>query len=88
MNEKSFAVVEKAMGDYLRKRQGEFNYFRDRLIKAGKIRSPDQQMVSAAIRKVNCYAVEIDELEEELKMLRVELGMEEDTDQMEEQSAE
>jgi hypothetical protein len=79
MNERSFAVAERALIDFLKRSRRERDYFRGRLIRAADLPSPDQQMISAAISKVNWYVVEISELEGELEMLREELGTEEDT---------
>ncbi len=84
MNERSFAVVERALIDLLKKTKRESDYFRGRLIKAEALPLPNQHMIEAAIEKVNRYAVEISELEGELEMIREELGMEEDATQEEE----
>jgi hypothetical protein len=77
----SIAVAERALVAFLEKNRRERDYFRGRLIKADNIPSPNQHMISAAINKVNWYAVKISGLEGELEMLREELiGMEEDND--------
>ena len=86
MNERTIAMAERALIDFLSKSRREHDYFRGRLIKAEDLPAPNQHMVSAAIGKINWYVVEIDELEGELEMLREELeqfGIEEDIDQRE-----
>ncbi len=83
MNEKSFAVVERALTDLLKKTQRESDYFRGRLIQAESLILPKQHMIDAAIDKVNWYVVEISEIEGELEMLREEFGMVEDSIQEE-----
>ena len=86
MNERTIAMAERALIDFLNKSRREHDYFRGRLIQADNLPAPNQHMVSAAIGKINWYLVEIDELEGELEMLREELeqfGMEEDIDQRE-----
>ena len=88
MNEKSFAVVERALTDLLKKTQRERDYFRGRLIKAESLVLPKQHMIEAAMEKVTRYAVEISEIEGELEMLREEFGMAEDTTQEEEPGGE
>ena len=88
MNEKSFAVVERALTDLLKKTQRERDYFRGRLIKAESLVLPKQHMIEAAMEKVTRYAVEISEIEGELEMLREEFGMAEDTAQEEEPGGE
>ncbi len=84
MNEKSYEVIERALMALLRKTQREQDYFRGRLIKAESLVLPKQQMIDAAIDKVNWYVVEISEIEGELEMLREEFGMVEDPIQEEE----
>ncbi len=81
MNEKSFAVMERALVNLLKKTQNQRDYFRGRLIKAEQLHAPKQQMVSAAVDKVNWYDIEITEIEGELEMLREEFAMGEITDQ-------
>ena len=81
MNEKSFALVERALIDLLKKTRNQRDYFRGRLIKAEQLHAPKQHMVSAAVDKVNRYDIEITEIEGELEMLREEFGMGENTDQ-------
>ena len=81
MNERSIAMAERALIDFLRKNRSEYDYFRGRLIKADSLPAPDQQMVSAAVRKLNWYEVKISDLEGELEMLREELGIGGATDQ-------
>ena len=86
MNERTIAMAERALIDFLNRSRREHDYFRGRLIQADNLPAPNQHMVSAAIGKVNWYVVKIDELEGELEMLREELeqfGMEEDIDQRE-----
>jgi len=86
MNERTIAAAEAALINFLKKTRRERDYFKGRLIRADNLPAPDQQMVSAAIGKVNWYAVEISELEGELEILREELGLkkDEDSDQWEE----
>ena len=88
MNRKSYAVVERALTDLLKKTQRERDYFRGRLIKAESLVLPKQHMIEAAMEKVTRYAVEISEIEGELEMLREEFGMAEDTTQEEEPGGE
>jgi hypothetical protein len=83
MNERSIAVAERVLIDFLNKTRRERDYFRGRLIRADNIPAPDQHMISAAISKLNWYAVQLNELEGELEMLREELGIE-NTDEREE----
>ena len=79
MNERSIALAEMALIDFLTKNRSEYDYFRGRLTEAEGLHAPDQHMVSAAIRKVNWYEVRITDLEGELQMLREEFGIEEAT---------
>ena len=81
MNQRTIEIAERALIDFLKRNRGERDYFRGRLIRADNLPAPDQHMVSAAIRKVNWYAIEISEIEGELDMLREALGIEENTDQ-------
>ena len=83
MNEKSFAMVERALVDLLKKTQNQRDYFRGRLIRAEQLHAPKQHMVSAAVDKINRYDIEITEIEGELEMLREEFEMGEDVDQEE-----
>lgn len=83
MNERTIAIAERALIDFIRKSQRERDYFRGRLIKADDLPAPNQHMVSAAMRKLEWYKVELMELEGELEMLQEELGII-DTDQGEE----
>ena len=83
MNERSITMAEKALMDFIRKSQNERDYFSGRLIEADDLPAPKQQMVSAAVKKVTWYKVEISDLEGELEMLREEFGIEEDTGQKE-----
>ena len=90
MNERTIAAAEQALIDFLNKARRDRDYFRGRLIQADSLPAPDQHMVSAAIGKLDWYAVEINELEGELEMLREELeqlGVEANTDQEEEQTS-
>ena len=87
MNERTIAIAERALIDFIRKSQRERDYFRGRLIKADDLPAPNQHMVSAAMRKLEWYKVELMELEGELEILREELGIT-DTDQEEEQVGE
>jgi hypothetical protein len=80
MNERTIAAAERALIDFLKKTRRERDYFRGRLIKADNLPAPDQHMISAAMSKVDWYAVQIHELEGELEMLREELGLTEDED--------
>lgn len=73
MHERTIAVAEIALADFLNRSRREHDYFRGRLIQADNIAAPDQHMIIAAINKLNWYVVEIDELEGELEMLREEL---------------
>ena len=82
MNERTIAMAEKALMDFIKKNQRDYDYFRGRLIQADNLPAPDQHMVSAAANKIDWYKVELMELEGELEMLREELGItEENTDQ-------
>ena len=74
MNERTIAIAERALIDFIRKSQRERDYFKGRLIKADDLPAPNQHMVSAAMRKLEWYKVELMELEGELEMLREELG--------------
>lgn len=87
MNERTIAMAERALIDFLKKSRRERDYFRGRLIQAENLPAPDQHMVSAAASKLDWYKVVISDLEGELEMLREELGIEEDTDQQEESIA-
>jgi DNA-directed RNA polymerase specialized sigma24 family protein len=87
MNERTIAIAERALIDFIRKSQRERDYFKGRLIKADDLPAPNQHMVSAAMRKLEWYKVELMELEGELEILREELGIT-DTDQEEEQVGE
>ena len=87
MNERTIAAAERALIDFLNKARRERDYFRGRLIKAEDLLAPKQQMISAAVDKLNWYAVEINDLEGELDMLREELeqiGAQENTEEEEE----
>jgi len=87
MNERTIAAAERALIDFLNKARRERDYFRGRLIKAEDLLAPKQQMISAAVDKLNWYAVEINDLEGELEMLREELeqiGAQENTEEEEE----
>lgn len=82
MNERTIAIAERALMDFIKKSQKEHDYFRGRLIQADNLPAPDQHMVSAAARKIDWYKIELMELEGQLEMLREELGIvEADTDQ-------
>jgi len=83
MNERTIAIAERALVDFIRKSQRESDYFKGRLVKADDLPAPNQHMVSAAMRKLEWYKVELMELEGELEMLREELGLT-DADQEEE----
>jgi hypothetical protein len=80
LSERTIATAERALADFLKKSRGERDYFRGRLIKADNLPAPNQHMISAAIAKLNWYAVEISELEGELEMIREELESKEDED--------
>jgi hypothetical protein len=89
MNERTIAAAERALMDFINKTRRDRDYFRGRLIQAEDLIAPKQQMISAAIDKLNWYVVEIDELEGELEMLREELeqtGAQEDAEPEEELS--
>jgi hypothetical protein len=93
MNQKTIEAAEKALMDFIRKNQRDYKYFKGRLSQADNLPAPNQHMVSAAVRKVDWYKVQLSELEGELEMLREELGLAEntpqaDTDQKEEQGGE
>jgi hypothetical protein len=78
MNERTIAAAERALVNFLKKTRRERDYFSGRLIAADNLPAPNQHMISAAMSKVDWYAVEINELEGELEMLREELGLKED----------
>ena len=87
MNERTIAAAERALIDFLNKTRRERDYFRGRLIKAEELIAPKQHMISAAVDKLDWYAVEINDLEGELEMLREELeqiGAQENTEEEEE----
>ena len=79
MNQRTIAMAERAIVDFIKRNRQEHDYFRGRLIKAEDLPAPKQHMVSAAMRKLDWYKVELMELEGELDMLREELGLEQDT---------
>lgn len=83
MHERTIAAAERALEDFIKKKRKERDYFQGRLIRAANLPKPDQQMVSAALNKVNWYTVELHELEGELELLREELGIIKDNDQKE-----
>jgi len=83
MNKKTLAVAEEALLDFMKKNFQEFNIYRGRIIKSKTIRKPNQQMLSAAVQKVNWYKVELHELEGELEILREELDQAEESDNLE-----
>ncbi len=87
MNERTIAIAERALVDFIKRSRRERDYFRGRLIKADNLPAPNQHMISAAMRKLEWYKVELMELEGELEMLREELGIT-DTDQEEESGGE
>jgi hypothetical protein len=91
MNERTIAAAEQALVDFLNKARRDRDYFKGRLIKAEDLPKPNQHMIAAAMNKLSWYAVEINELEGELEMLREELeqlGAEADIDPEEEQGGE
>ncbi len=83
MNEKTFAVAENALNEFLRKNLQELSYYRGRIIKSKTVKKVNQQMVSAAMRKINWHKVQIHELEGELDLLRDEFATEDSTDDLE-----
>ena len=83
MYKKTLMVAEEALIEFMKKNFQEFNAYRGRIIKSTNITKPDQQMVSAAVKKINWYKVELHELEGELDMLREELAKTEDSDNVE-----
>ena len=85
MNKKTLAIAEEALLDFMKKNIQEFRYYRGRIIKSETMSKPNQQMVSAAEKKVNWYKVELYDLEGELEMLREELDQAEESDNSEEQ---
>ncbi len=87
MNERTIAIAERALVDFIKKSRRERDYFRGRLIKADNLPAPNQHMISAAMSKLEWYKVELMELEGELEMLREELGIT-DTDQNTDQEEE
>jgi hypothetical protein len=87
MNERTIAMAERALMDFIKKSRRERDYFRGRLIKADNLAAPNQHMISAAVSKLEWYKVELMELEGELEMLREELGIT-NTDQEEESGGE
>jgi hypothetical protein len=86
MNEKTFAAAENALNEFLRKNLQELNYYNGRMIKSKTVKKVDQQMVSAAVRKINWHKVQIHELEGEMEMLREQLSTEDNTDNLEDQN--
>ena len=87
MNQRTIAMAERALMDFIKKSRRERDYFKGRLIKADNLPAPNQHMISAAMSKLEWYKVELMELEGELEMLREELGIT-DTDQEEESGGE
>jgi hypothetical protein len=87
MNQRTIAMAERALMDFIKKSRRERDYFRGRLIKADNLAAPNQHMISAAVSKLEWYKVELMELEGELEMLREELGIT-NTDQEEESGGE
>lgn len=85
MNEKTFAAAENALNEFLRKNLQELNYYNGRMIKSKTVKKVDQQMVSAAVRKINWHKIQIHELEGEMEMLREQLSIEDNTDNLEDQ---
>ena len=86
MNEKTFAAAENALNEFLRKNLQELNYYNGRMIKSKTIKKVDQQMVSAAVGKINWHKIQIHELEGEIEMLREQLSTEDNTDNLEDQN--
>ncbi|MDQ1317319.1 MAG: hypothetical protein QG641_503 [Candidatus Poribacteria bacterium] len=86
MNEKTFAAAENALNEFLRKNLQELNYYNGRMIKSKTVKKVDQQMVSAAVRKINWHKIQIHELEGEIEMLREQLSIEDNTDNLEDQN--
>jgi hypothetical protein len=86
MNEKTFAAAENALNEFLRKNLQELNYYNGRMIKSKTVKKVDQQMVSAAVRKINWHIIQIHELEGEIEMLREQLSIEDNTDNLEDQN--
>ena len=86
MNEKTFAAAENALNEFLRKNLQELNYYNGRMIKSKTVKKVDQQMVSAAVRKINWHKIQIHELEGEIEMLREQLSTEDNTDNLEDQN--
>jgi len=86
MNEKTFAAAENALNEFLRKNLQELNYYNGRMIKSKTVKKVDQQMVSAAVGKINWHKIQIYELEGEMEMLREQLSIEDNTDNLEDQN--
>ena len=86
MNEKTFAAAENALNEFLRKNLQELNYYNGRMIKSKIVKKVDQQMVSAAVGKINWHKIQIHELEGEIEMLREQLSTEDNTDNLEDQN--
>lgn len=86
MNKKTLAIAEDALVDFMKKNVHEYKIYKGRLIKSKNIPKPDQHMVTAALKKVNWYKVELYELEGELDILRDELHKVEDSDNTEDQN--
>ena len=86
MNEKTFAAAENALNEFLRKNLQELNYYNGRMIKSKIVKKVDQQMVSAAVGKINWHKIQIYELEGEMEMLREQLSIEDNTDNLEDQN--
>jgi len=83
MNEKSFTAAENALTEFLRKNLQELSYYRGRIIKSKTIKKADQQMVSAAVKKIHWHKIQVYEIEGELDLLREELTTENSTDDLE-----
>ena len=86
MNEKTLAAAENALNEFLRKNLQELSYYNGRMIKSKTVKKVDQQMVSAAVRKINWHKIQIHELEGEIEMLREQLSTEDNTDNLEDQN--
>ena len=86
MNEKTFAAAENALSEFLRKNLQELNYYNGRMIKSKTVKKVDQQMVSAAVRKINWHKIQIHELEGEMEMLKEQLSTEDNSDNLEDQN--
>ncbi|MBD3182159.1 hypothetical protein GF312_07700 [Candidatus Poribacteria bacterium] len=75
MNQRTKAAAEQALIDLIRKSKKERDYYKGRLIKAEGLPAPKQHMVSAAMKKLDWYKIQLIDLEGELEILREELEL-------------